>query len=133
ASPRIFALATPPVCNPLLRLLAGIAQDEQAPLVVVHVDVTARIDGKLLAPIDFGGMRAGLAGQAGPLRRHEIADLLRQTRIADIEYAQTCIEPGDVHQVAGLLDGRVVDLLAGVVRPEPAALVAKILVRRIRR
>jgi hypothetical protein len=42
----------------LLRRLAGIAQHEQSPFVVVHEDVAAGVDRELLAPVDLGRMRA---------------------------------------------------------------------------
>src|SRR5580693_10601286 len=82
----------------LLRRLAGIAQDEQSPFVVVHEDVAAGVDGKLLAPVDFGRMRAGLRRHVGPLRRHEKADLLGQARVTDVEDAQPGVEPGNVDE-----------------------------------
>ena len=52
----------------LLRRLAGIAQHEQSPLVVVHEDVAAGVDGELLAPVDLRCMppeRPNMPAQSG--------------------------------------------------------------------
>src|SRR5580704_471077 len=117
----------------LLRHRAGVAEDEQPPLVVVHEDIAPGVDGKFFAPVDRRGVRPRLFLETRPLRRHEVADLLRQARIADVEDPKPGVEPGDVDQLAGLLDRRIVDFLAGVVRTEAAAFVAKVLVGRARR
>src|SRR5580704_6186495 len=107
ASPRASSLpSSQSSTDALLRLLAGKAQHEQSPFVVVHEDVAAGVDGELLAPVDLGRMRAGLRRHVGPLRRHEITDFFRQTRVADVENAQPGIEPGDVDELARLLDRR---------------------------
>src|SRR5579859_4149338 len=76
------------VRSALFRHLAGIAEHEQSPLVVVHENVAAGVDRQFLAPIDRRRMRAFLFRRAGPFGRHEITDLPGEARIADVEDAQ---------------------------------------------
>ena len=106
----------------LFGFLTGVAQNEQAPLVVVHINVAARVHRELFTPVDFGSVRAGLARQTRPLRRYEIANFLRQARIAYVENTKACIEPRDINQIARLLDRRVMNFLTGIMRPEPASM-----------
>jgi hypothetical protein len=42
-----------------------IAQNEKPPLVIIHIDAAARVDGDLLASIDPGDVVAGLLGEVG--------------------------------------------------------------------
>ena len=90
-----------------------------------------RIYGDLLTPIDLRSMETRLFGKIRSLRWHEIADLLGHARIADVEDAQASVEPGDINQLAGLLNRGIVYFLACVVRPKAATFVAEVLVGRV--
>ena len=108
--------------------LAGVAQDEHAPLVVADVNVAARVDQDLLGPVDRRAVRAAVLGQTFALRRHEKADFGGDARIGDVENPQTGVEVRGIDQVAGFLDLRQVELLVDVMHAEAAAFGAEILV-----
>src|SRR5262245_64112570 len=76
----------------LRRHLPRVLQDEGPPLVIIEVDVAARVDSDFFRPVHRRIMRASLFGQAGSLRRHEIADLRGEVGEADVEHAQARIE-----------------------------------------
>jgi hypothetical protein len=107
---------------------AGIAKDPKTPLLVGHVDVTARIDEDVLR-LGHEVARQS-AGTLAWLRRNEPATFHGQQRVLDIVDTQPGIELGQVDQVAGLLNVGKVDLLIDVVRTEPATLLAEIFVWR---
>src|SRR5215510_9312017 len=117
----------------LRRHLPRVLQDEGPPLVVVQVDVAARVDGDFLRPVHRRVMWARLTGQPGSLWRHEVADFCREGRKTDVEHTQTRIEPRDEHQISGLSDGWVVKFLIGIVRSETSDLVAEVFVGRVGR
>jgi hypothetical protein len=106
----------------------GISQDPKAPLLVGHVDITARIDEHVLRLGDQ-------ISRQGPcplawLRRDEPAAFHGQQRVLDVIDPQPGIEIGEVDQIARLLDVGKMDLLIDIMRAEPAALLAKIFVWR---
>src|SRR6516164_9437898 len=110
----------------LFGYFAGVAQHERAPLIVVEIDISPRVDRDFLAPIDRRRMGACVLRQARPLRRYEIAYLSRQLRIADVENSQARIKIRNVDQIARLLHRGIMDFLIGIVWSKASALLAKI-------
>ena len=105
---------------------AGIAQDPKAPLLVGHVDITARIDEHVLRLGDQ-------VSREGPcplawLRRDEPAAFHWQQWILDVIDPQPSNEIGQIDQIARFLDIGEMELLIDVMRSEPAALFAEIFV-----
>src|ERR1700730_9953687 len=109
---------------------AGVAKDEQPPLFVGDVDVAACIYQTILS-LAYELIVWGRHSAHGWSRRDKPSRFRRQTRVLDVEDSQTGVEVGEVNQIALLLHVRIVLQDIRVVRPEAAAFVAKIGVRRV--
>ena len=104
----------------------GEPEDPQAPILVVNVNVPARVDQHVLGLANERGWKRPIA--MGGRWREEIRNLARLPRIRGIDNTEPRIEVGKVDDVVRVLGEWAVPVLVLIVGTEAPVLLAKVIV-----